>query len=214
MIGCARVRANRFADQHCNRHDIAFATNMLARYASNPSPEHISYANRVLRYLSGTIEMGITYHGTDEILNSGGYDITNKLIGTVDSDLGGCKDSEKSTSGIVLMLNGGPIMWRSTRQSAVSTGTAEAECKATGFAGQQLIPVRDLLCELGFEQPSVRMLEDNSAAVQLSFGTGKLGKSGHFCSIFVVWLHIWKDLLIEIYFGLIIRQVKKIQVIL
>ena len=166
--------------QTCTRPDIAFATNMLARYASNPSPEHISYANRVLRYLSGTIEMGITYHGTDEILNSGGYDITNKLIGTVDSDLGGCKDSEKSTSGIVLMLNGGPIMWRSTRQSTVSTGTAEAECKAAGFAGQQLIPVRDLLCELGFEQPSVRMLEDNSAAVQLSFGTGKLGKSGHF----------------------------------
>ena len=100
------------------------------------------------------------------------------------------------------------------RCEIISSFQTRGECKAAGFAGQQLIPVRDLLCELGFEQPSVRMLEDNSAAVQLSFGTGKLGKSGHFCSIFVVWLHIWKDLLIEIYFGLIIHQVKKIQVIL
>ena len=78
------------------------------------------------------------------------------------------------------MLNGGAVLWRSTRQSTASTGTAEAECKAAGFAGQQLIPLRDLMAELGFEQPSVRMLEDNSATVTLSMGTGKTGKSGHF----------------------------------
>ena len=63
------------------------------------------------------------------------------------------------------MLNGGAVLWRSTRQSTASTGTAEAECKASGFAGQQLITLRDLMDELGFEQPSVRMIEDNSATV-------------------------------------------------
>ena len=52
-----------------------------------------------------------------------------------------CRDNEKSTSGLVLMLNGGAALWRSTRQSAVSTATAEAECKAAGFAGQQLMPL-------------------------------------------------------------------------
>ena len=136
--------------QTCTRPDLSFSTNMLARYASNPSPEHIDYANRVLRYLSSNLDMGITYHGSDEVLKSGGYDISNKIIGAVDSDLGGCKDTEKSTTGLVLMLNGGAVLWRSTRQSTVSTGTAEAECKAAGFAGQQLIPLRDLLGELGF----------------------------------------------------------------
>ena len=58
------------------------------------------------------------------------YDTTNKVIGTVDSDLGGCHDSERSTTGLVLMLNGGPIVWRSSRQSTASTATAEAEIKA------------------------------------------------------------------------------------
>lgn len=166
--------------QTCTRPDLSFSTNMLARYASNPSPEHIDYANRVLRYLSSNLDMGITYHGSDEVLKSGGYDISNKIIGAVDSDLGGCKDTEKSTTGLVLMLNGGAVLWRSTRQSTVSTGTAEAECKAAGFAGQQLIPLRDLLGELGFVQPSVRMMEDNSACVTLSMGTAKSGKHGHF----------------------------------
>ena len=166
--------------QTCTRPDLSFSTNILSRYASNPSPQHIAYACRVLRYLSGTVDFGITYHGSPEVLNAGGYDVSNKIVGAVDSDLGGCKDSEKSTSGLVLMLNGGAVLWRSTRQSTASTGTAEAECKAAGFAGQQLIPLRDLMAELGFEQPSVRMLEDNSATVTLSMGTGKTGKSGHF----------------------------------
>ena len=160
--------------------DLAFSTNILARYAYNPSPEHINYAHRVLRYLAGTVDLGITYHGADAVLNSGGYDITNKILGVVDSDLGSCKDTEKSTSGLVLMLNGGIVLWRSARQSALSTATAEAECKAAGFAGQQLIPLRDLLSELGFSQPSVRVLEDNSATVTLSMGAAKSGKSGHF----------------------------------
>ena len=100
------------------RPDISFATNMLARYASNPSQEHLAYAHRVLRYLSCTADMGITYHGSPEILKADGYDVTKKIVGTVDSDLGGCKDTENSTSGLTLMFNGGPIIWRSTRQSS------------------------------------------------------------------------------------------------
>ena len=52
--------------QTCTRPDLSFSTNMLARYASNPSPEQLDYANRVFRYLSGTVDMGITYHGADD----------------------------------------------------------------------------------------------------------------------------------------------------
>ena len=43
--------------QTCTRPDISFSTNILARYASNPSPEHLAYADRVLRYLAGTVDM-------------------------------------------------------------------------------------------------------------------------------------------------------------
>ena len=72
-------------------------------------------------------------------------DIISKVIGTVYSDLGGCHDSERSTTGLVLMLNGGPIVWRSSRQSTASTATAEVEVKAAGMIGQQLIDVVNLL---------------------------------------------------------------------
>ena len=66
------------------------------------------------------------------------------------------------------------------RQSSASTKTAEAECKAVGFAVKQLIPLRDLLREIGFVQPLVRMMDDNNACVTLVMGTAKNGKHGHF----------------------------------
>jgi len=43
----------------------------------------------------------------------------------------------------------------------------------------ELVLRNALIRELGFSQLSVRVLEDNISAVQLSLGTGKL-KSGHF----------------------------------
>ena len=122
--------------QCCTRLDLSHATGMMARYASNPSPQHIEYGHHILRYIAGTLDKGITYHGSDAILNKG-YPHRNKLYGSVDADLGGCKDTEKSTSGIVLILNDGPVIWRSNRQTTTSTSTTESESKAACFIGQQ-----------------------------------------------------------------------------
>ena len=171
--------------QCCTRLDLSHAAGMIARYASNPSPQHIEYGYHVLRYIAGSIDTGITYHGCDDVVNvaipeiGAVYPLRNKLWGMVDSDLGGCKDTEKSTSGLILMLNGGPVVWRSTRQTTASTGTTEAESKAATFIGQHTHWHKDFLSELGFPQPPVRLLEDNKGVVDLSYGT-TAGKSGHF----------------------------------
>ena len=77
------------------------------------------------------------------------------------------------------MLNDGPVVWRSTRQSTTSTGTTEAESKAACFIGQQCNWHIDLLTELGHAQPPVRIMEDNRGVVCLAEGTNH-GKSGHF----------------------------------
>ena len=110
----------------------------------------------------------------------------------VDSDLGGCKDIEKSTSGLILMLNGGPVVWRSTRQTTASTGTTEAESKAATFIGQHTHWHKDFLSELGFPQPPVRLLEDNLVT-------------------FVVLLLIMKGLLIAAYAGSIKSLLAKME---
>lgn len=56
-------------------------------------------AKRILRYLKGTMELGISYR-------KGGK---GNLIAFVDSDYAGDVDDRKSTSGYVFMLGTGAI---------------------------------------------------------------------------------------------------------
>ncbi|CAM8930692.1 unnamed protein product [Rhodiola kirilowii] len=45
----------------CTRPDIAFAVGKLSRYTSNPSMQHWQVIHRVLRYLKGTMNLGLVY---------------------------------------------------------------------------------------------------------------------------------------------------------
>jgi hypothetical protein len=47
---------------HATRPDISYAVNRLASYTANPSLDHYSMIKRILRYLAGTKNYGITYH--------------------------------------------------------------------------------------------------------------------------------------------------------
>ena len=94
------------------RPDIAAAVGQLSRFLSDPKEHHWHAAVRVLRYLKGTMDLGISYNGCAER--------QNVLYGYADSDWGGCKDTKRSTSGYVFMLNGGAISWSSKRQSVTT----------------------------------------------------------------------------------------------
>jgi len=149
------------------RPDVAFAAGLLGRHTANPSPEAMVEVIHVLEYLAGTVDLGITYHGRDEVLGMN----KNKLIASVDSDLGGCGTSQKSTSGFVVMLNGGAISWKARRQSTM---------KAADLCGMELLLLRDLLGEFGWRQGCVRVMEDNAGCVQVAHGQRDSPKTQHF----------------------------------
>lgn len=44
------------------RPDVAFAVNKLAQYMQRPTDQHMQALHRLLRYLSGTLNMGLTIH--------------------------------------------------------------------------------------------------------------------------------------------------------
>ena len=46
---------------NCTGPDIAFPVNLLARYSSAPTQRHWNRVKHVLRYLRGTIDMGLFY---------------------------------------------------------------------------------------------------------------------------------------------------------
>ncbi|KAL5772614.1 hypothetical protein ACOSP7_012221 [Xanthoceras sorbifolium] len=99
------------------RPDIMFAARLLSRYMQDPSLIHFGAAKRVLRYLRGTIDYGITFKTVEN----------SRLIGYYDSDWTGCLDDMKSTSGYVFSLGSGVYLWASKKQKAVAQSTAEAE---------------------------------------------------------------------------------------
>ena len=65
----------------------------------------------------------------------------NKLSGWVDSDFA----SRKYMTGYLMVLNGGPISWKASRQGGVTLSSSEAEFVAASQAGQEVLYLRALL---------------------------------------------------------------------
>ena len=54
-----------------------------------------------------------------------------------DADMGRDLDDRKSTSGYVFMISGGPVSWKTKKQSLVVLSTAEAEYMALATSAQE-----------------------------------------------------------------------------
>ncbi|XP_021974918.1 secreted RxLR effector protein 161-like [Helianthus annuus] len=102
------------------RPDLAYSVNVLSQFVANPRQVHFDAANRVLRYLKNTTGQGIL------LPREGG----TKLIAYYDLDWLGCPLTRKSRTGYLLLFGGGPVSWKSKKQSVVSRLSAEAEYRA------------------------------------------------------------------------------------
>lgn len=51
----------------CTRLDIVQVVAVLSRFMSNPGKEHWNYVKRVLKYLRGTYDYCLVYHGANDI---------------------------------------------------------------------------------------------------------------------------------------------------
>lgn len=152
------------------RVDIAFATNLLARYMHRPKLIHWSAAQRVLRYLKATMEIGIVFR-----IN--GDDTPTAYS---DSDWAGDLSDRKSVTGYVFMFKGGPVAWKSRKQTAVAKSTAEAEYVAVSACAQEAIWFRQFFAEINrpFSKPFV-IHTDNQAAIQMTENPVYLSKTKH-----------------------------------
>lgn len=145
------------------RPDIAFSTSVASPFFKNPSHQHTEAVKTIMKYLKGSRTRGITYGGEEEL----------KIQGYSDSDWAGDKESRKSTSGYIFMLNGGPGSWCSKRQSTVALSSTEAEYIALTLAAKEATWLRLLLTELGLLDPQdqhaqIKIGRSNSCAKAIS----------------------------------------------
>jgi hypothetical protein len=150
----------------CNttRPDIAFATGVLARFVSDPSEQHDRCVKRVLRYLQGTRQLGVTFRCPNFKLVQ-----PPLLLGYSDSDYANAADS-KSVSGSAILHHGNLIFWKSKKQRRVAHSVCEAELLSLASVVKESIYYANLTTELGLvtEPTPFIALGDNSAMIQIA----------------------------------------------
>lgn len=142
------------------RPDICFALTYLARFQENPTQEHWQCLKRILRYLSGTINVGLRYSKQND---------APALSCNVDADWANDLTDRKSTTGFFIKVYGNVVQWCSRKQAVVALSSCEAEYVAACDAAKEvlwLLKVMDDL-DLGVQLP-VKMLEDNSGCISVS----------------------------------------------
>jgi hypothetical protein len=146
---------------YCTRPDISFHASTLGAHAVNPSVDHLAAANRTLRYLLSTPDIGIIYRPSSTPLNS-------LLFAFSDSDWAADPVTRRSQSGVAVYLCNGLIDWSSKRQSTVATSTQEAEITAAVAATSSVIYYSDFLDSLLLPQGPVSLSIDNTSTIDSS----------------------------------------------
>ena len=156
---------------NCTRPDIAYAISRLSRYTHNPAYEHWNALTRLLRYLKGTMNLGLTYTGRPIVLE--GYCDANWI-----SD----NDKTNSTSGYIFTLGGGAISWKSSKQTCNARSTIESEFVALEKAGTEVEWLRNLLADIpkwDKPLPSISLHCDSQAAIACAINKIYNGKKKH-----------------------------------
>ena len=175
------------------RFDISYAVNFLSQFSSNPGSNHMKAARRILRYLKGTMNMGVllandvSAHTLSDIRchirGEEGLSPPTKLMGFSDSDYAACY-TRRSRTGYIFMWCGIPITWQSRKQSVVSLSTCEAELYALVDGGKEGLFINKLAWELMhqriykdyIELPTLPMFSDNQATLKVAKNKGSKAK--------------------------------------
>jgi len=193
------------------RLDIAYATNVLARYSMAPRIGHLNAAKRVLGYLRefphGKIMMDPRpfdfahlshkindfetwkeyYPDAKEELPEDipfGNGSEAQITCFVDADHAHDVVTRRSVTGLILFVNQTPVKWFSKRQSTVETSTYGSELVAARLAMEAIIEMRYKLRMLGFEitGPSWLFGDNMSVILNTTMPSSMLKKKHHACS--------------------------------
>jgi hypothetical protein len=141
--------------------DIVYAVNQLAAYTVNPSLQHTTALKRILQYLAGTKDFGITYQKTVA-------ENDNAFHGYLDAAYTNT-DNYKLTSGYVFLAGGGAITWRLKKQTMIVLSSTEAENVVLSEAGHKACWLKNLYNEIGYKQSKPILIKrDNDGSITMA----------------------------------------------
>lgn len=149
------------------RPDFAYRLSVLAAAMSDPNEIDMQNLKRALRYLRGTLDVGIE-------LGAG------QLEGYSDADFASTPGAKgKSTSGFIFHM-GGPISWSSKRQELVALSTTESEFMALVHAGKEARWLTALGRSMGISVPeTVTLFCDNQSTIEICYNSTFHARTKH-----------------------------------
>ncbi|XP_071713061.1 uncharacterized mitochondrial protein AtMg00810-like [Rutidosis leptorrhynchoides] len=87
------------------RPDISYAVQEICLFMHDPHEQHIHALKRIIRYIQGTIELGLQLYASSPTI----------LVAYSDADWAGCPTTRRSTSGYCVFLGNNLLSWSSKR---------------------------------------------------------------------------------------------------
>ncbi|KAK6144939.1 hypothetical protein DH2020_021759 [Rehmannia glutinosa] len=103
-----------------SRPDISFGVQQLSQFVHTPLQAHWDASLHLLRYLKGTIGLGLFYP----------IGVRATLTAFCDADWGTCLLTRRSLTGYCIFFGGALVSWKTKKQKTVSKSSAEAEYRA------------------------------------------------------------------------------------
>jgi len=154
------------------RPDLAYAVGKLSQRCEKPTKYDWECVQHVLKYLQKTKDYALNFHRTGK-----------QVEAWVDADWASDFSTAKSVTGYVIILAGGAISWKSSKQSCVASSTTHAEYMALYEVVTELLWLRIFLTELGqsrFVNGPMTIHADNMGAIKLAEYTRFTERSKHF----------------------------------
>ncbi|KAI0992677.1 hypothetical protein K3495_g15508, partial [Podosphaera aphanis] len=119
------------------RADIARAASVLSRFLKNPGPEHHEAVDHLFRYLISTPCLSICYNGQYYLKKS--LSTKRAFMSFSDASFGDDTETRHSSCGFALLLYGGIVHYKATKQKTVTTSSTEAELLAVSTLAKEYL---------------------------------------------------------------------------
>ena len=152
----------------CTRPDISYAVGALTRHLQQPTVQAWEAAKSIVRYLAGTVDLGITYSRSAD----------PSPVVYSDSDYAS-EETRRSTSGVCVIESGGAVAWNSRQQQTVAASTVEAELMALAEASKTALWLQKLMHCLPMQAIPMQIYGDNQGTIALVHGEGNSARTKH-----------------------------------
>jgi hypothetical protein len=148
------------------RPDIGNIVRYLSRFLATPNNSVIGFAMRVVYYLRNTVDVGLLYKKSENELDN------NKLVAYSDASYACDYFTGRSTTGNLIMMNGGPIMWKSEMLGFVVMSSTHSEYAAMSTSVFQIKYASSLLSDmLGLNRKTVIVNLQNTEQAKVAMET-------------------------------------------